>query len=434
MRKTVAFTTLGCKLNFAETSTIARMMSERGYEQVKFTEKADIYIINTCSVTEIADKKSNQMIRKAIHLSPEALIVAIGCFAQLKPHEIIEIEGVDIVLGTKDKFKLIEHIENFDLRHDAKITSCNIDDVREFSPAFSSGQRTRSFLKIQDGCNYCCNYCTIPLARGSSRSASISSIIEQVREITSLGIKEIVLTGVNIGTFHTESHQNFFNLIEELERIDKVVRFRISSIEPNLLSDEIIELVAKSNKFLPHFHIPLQSGNNRILNLMGRRYKKEFFENRVKKIQLHIPNAFIGIDLITGFPTETNDDFLETYEFLEQLRVSFLHIFSYSDRQNTQSVNLLPKVSSQDKNKRSMLLHQLCEKLHLDFYHKFENTSEEVLFEHTISDGKMFGFTRNYIKVSAEADEHFINQIVAVKLLSTIKNGLMACEIDPKSE
>jgi threonylcarbamoyladenosine tRNA methylthiotransferase MtaB len=333
--KKVAFHTLGCKLNFSESSTIARDFTEKGYKRVSFSEHADVYVINTCTVTDMADKKCKQAVKKVIRQNPNAVVAVIGCYAQLKPEEIKNIDGVDIVLGANEKFKLFQYIENKDNIMEPVIHSCEIDSVTQFDSAYSSGDRTRSFLKVQDGCNYPCTYCTIPNARGKSRNDSIENTIKQAQEIAAKGFKEIILTGVNIGDFGRTTDETFFDLIKELDKVDGIERYRISSIEPNLLNDEILEFVANSKKFLPHFHIPLQSGSNDILALMKRRYNREKFANRVEKIKQLMPNAFIGVDVIVGFPGETDEKFMETYQFIELLDISFLHVFSYSVRSGT---------------------------------------------------------------------------------------------------
>ena len=420
----VAFFTLGCKLNFSESSTIAREFEEHGFERVDFKEKADVYVINTCSVTELADKKCRQAIKKANHLNPEAKIAVIGCYSQLKPEEISDIEGVDIILGSKDKMNLFNILEHH-TDGNQEIHSCQYNELTEFNSAYSMGDRTRSFLKIQDGCDYFCSYCTIPLARGKSRNAPINELILEAKQIAQQGIKEIILTGVNIGDFGKSTNEDFFSLLKELEKVEGIDRYRISSIEPNLLSNEIIEFVAKSKKFLPHFHIPLQSGNDKILDLMRRKYNTKLFFNRVLKIKQQIPDAFIGIDLIVGFPGESDRDFELTYSFLEKLNCSFLHVFPFSERPNTKSVLMEGKVDEKTKAERSKLLHKLSDEKISYFYQSNVGTTRSVLFEGSKKNKKMFGFTENYIKVETDYNEELINQIKEVVLTEVLPNGNM---------
>jgi len=412
----VAFHTLGCKLNFSESSTIARDFTEKGYQRVKFDELADVYVINTCTVTDQADKKCRQSVKKIIKQNPNALVAVIGCYAQLNSKEIMNIPGVGIVLGANEKFNLFQYIEHHNQTHQNIEHSCEIDSVIKFDPAYSSGDRTRSFLKVQDGCNYPCTYCTIPNARGKSRNAGIAETINQAKEIATKGYKEIILTGVNIGDFGRSTGESFLELIKELDRVEGIERYRISSIEPNLLKDEIIEFVSKSRKFLPHFHIPLQSGSNDILALMKRRYKRELFASRVQKIKELMPSAFIGVDVIVGFPGETEEKFKETKDFLNYLDVSFLHVFSYSVRPGTPAAEMPDKVSNITIQNRSKLLHQLSEKKHHQFYEQNINRNEIVLFEAKNEGGKMFGFTRNYLKVEAPYFKERINQLLPLKL------------------
>lgn len=413
--KKVAFQTLGCKLNFSETSTIARDFTSQGYERVEFNEFANVYVINSCTVTEYADKKCRQAVSKIMRLNPDAIIAIIGCYAQLKPQEIINIEGVDIVLGVNEKFKLFNYIDKHDKKHPVE-HSCEINLVKRFDSAYSSGDRTRSFLKIQDGCNYPCTYCTIPKARGFSRNNSIESTVNQARRIAKLGYKEIVLTGVNIGDFGRSTKENFFGLIKELDKVEGIERYRISSIEPNLLTNEIIEFCDKSSKFLPHYHIPLQSGSNNILKLMKRRYKRELFAQRVEHIKKITPNAFIGVDVIVGFPGETDEEFNESYNFLKQLDVSFLHVFSFSVRPNTPAADMQYKVNKQVIKNRSKILHELSEAKHLNFYKQNINTTAKVLFESKNENGKMYGFTENYLKVRTDYHQSLINEVKTVEL------------------
>ncbi|MFN8254610.1 MAG: tRNA (N(6)-L-threonylcarbamoyladenosine(37)-C(2))-methylthiotransferase MtaB [Bacteroidales bacterium] len=414
--KKVAFHTLGCKLNFSESSTIARDFIEKGYQRVRFSEPADVYVINTCTVTDQADRKCRQTVKKIVKQNPGAIVAVIGCYAQLKSDEIMKIPGVGIVLGANEKFSLFKYIEQHQLDNQKVEHSCEIDAVVNFDPAYSSGDRTRSFLKVQDGCNYPCTYCTIPKARGHSRSASIEKTLEQAREIASKGFKEIILTGVNIGDFGRSTGESFFGLLKELDKIEGIDRYRISSIEPNLLTDEIIEFVAKSNKFLPHFHIPLQSGSNEILAKMKRRYRRELFADRIMKIKGLMPFAFIGVDVIVGFPGETDEKFRETYDFLRSLDISFLHVFSYSVRPGTMAAEMNGKVDSLVIQQRSKILHQLSEEKHSGFYTRNIGHTDIVLFEARKENGRISGFTRNYIRVSAPFSQNIINKPVVVKL------------------
>jgi len=428
-QKTVAFHTLGCKLNFSETSTIARLFSERGYKRIDFNEQADVYVINTCSVTEVADKKCRYFINKAIHTSPNAFVVVVGCYSQLQPEKISEIHGVDLILGTQDKFRLVNFLEDIEKRDVPIIHNCHIEDVHRFDSAYSLGGRTRSFLKIQDGCDYPCTYCTIPLARGNSRNDTIENVIKNANEIASKGFKEIVLTGVNIGDFGRTNDENFFDLLKQLDNVDGIERYRISSIEPNLLTDEIICFVAQSKKFLPHFHVPLQSGSDKILALMQRRYNCKKFEDRILSIKNILPDAFIGIDIMVGFPGETNIDFEDSYNFIDRLDISFLHVFTYSERPNTKATDFVEKVSHAEKEKRSKMLHQLSEKKHRAFYEKHLNTTAKVLFESQKIGDFMFGFTGNYIKVQHQYNSALVNNIVNVRLIKILENTNVFGEI-----
>lgn len=414
--KKVAFQTLGCKLNFSESSTIARDFTENGYQRVKFDEPADVYVINTCTVTDQADKKCRQAVKKIVKHNPKAVVAVIGCYAQLKSKEIKAIPGVDIVLGANEKFSLFEYIRKHETNNEPVEHSCEIDSVVKFDPAYSSGDRTRSFLKVQDGCNYPCTYCTIPKARGKSRSDSVENTVKQAEEIAAKGFKEIILTGVNIGDFGRTTGESFLDLIKELDKVDGIERYRISSIEPNLLKDEIIEFAANSNKFLPHFHIPLQSGSNDVLGLMKRRYRRELFAERVRKIKEIMPNAFIGVDVIVGFPGESDEKFQETYDFLDSLDISFLHVFSYSVRPGTPAAEMENQVDSQTIQERSKILHQLSDNKHGAFCEKFMNSKAVVLFEAKNEQGKMYGFTENYIKVEVPFSENRINTIEHVVL------------------
>jgi threonylcarbamoyladenosine tRNA methylthiotransferase MtaB len=428
-KRKVAFYTLGCKLNFSETSTIARQFESLGFERVSPENHADIFVINTCSVTEQADKKCRQAIRKFISNSPDAFIAVVGCYAQLKPEEISKMEGVDLVLGSSEKFNIPTYITSNTKKTKVKINSCDVDLLHDFFPAYSSNDRTRSFLKVQDGCDYHCSYCTIPLARGHSRNMPITKIIEQAKEIASKGIKEIILTGVNTGDFGKSTGESFLNLIIELDQVEGIERYRISSIEPNLITDDVIDFVSKSQKFLPHFHIPLQSGSNRILGLMKRRYKRELFAERLEKIRSLIPNVFIGIDVIIGFPGETDDDFQDTFNFLLQQKPSFLHIFPYSERPNTPAIDYVGKVKSSDIKLRVHKLGELSENLHQQFYRKNIGLTEDVLFESTHKGNLMYGFTRNYIKVEVLYEKPLVGRVVKVKMIGRNPSGNMLAEI-----
>ncbi|MCF6242634.1 MAG: tRNA (N(6)-L-threonylcarbamoyladenosine(37)-C(2))-methylthiotransferase MtaB [Bacteroidales bacterium] len=424
--KKVAFQTLGCKLNFSETSTIARDFTEKSYQRVRFNEKADVYVINTCTVTEQADKKCRQAVKKIIRQNPEAIVAVVGCYAQLKPDEVSNIPGVDIVLGANEKQKLFNFIEKYEKEHRPIYHSCEINEVEAFDAAYSSGDRTRSFLKVQDGCDYPCTYCTIPKARGKSRNQNIEKTVALAKEIAEKGYKEIILTGVNIGDFGKSTGENFYQLIQALDKVEGIERYRISSIEPNLLSDEIIEFTVKSSKFLPHFHIPLQSGSNEILKKMKRRYNRERFANRIYKIKELIPDAFIGVDVIVGFPGETDELFQETYDFLESLDVSFLHVFSYSVRPGTESEQMSGKNDAKTIANRSKVLHQLSSQKHRAFYQKYIDTTHKVLFEAKNNQGKIHGFTENYLKVEINYDESLINKVVNVQLAGLIEPELFA--------
>jgi threonylcarbamoyladenosine tRNA methylthiotransferase MtaB len=426
-QKKVSFYTLGCKLNFAETSTITRGFTENGYEQVEFGEHADVVVINTCSVTQLADKKCRQAIGKASRNSPDAIIAVVGCYSQLKPDEIAHIEGVDLVLGNSEKFKIVEYVEEFDRQNKGttQIHSCLMDNVEDFSPSFSLFDRTRSFLKVQDGCNYHCSYCTIPLARGNSRNQGIDKLVAEAQKISTQGIKEIVLTGVNIGDFGKSTDEKFLDLLRALDQVEGIERYRISSIEPNLLTDEIISFVAHSRGFLPHFHIPLQSGSNEILKLMSRRYKREIFRDRVNIIKNTMPMACIGADVIVGFPGETEALFDETCQFLNNLDISYLHVFPYSERRNTQAVSLPNKVSPEEKEYRSKILLDLSERKKMDFYQSNIEKEYPVLFESQQSKGKIFGFTPNYVKVETAFDKQLVNHCRKVKLTQLLPSGNM---------
>lgn len=427
--KKVAFYTLGCKLNYSETSTIGRQFINAGFETVEFTQKADVYVINTCSVTENADKKCRKIVKEALKYSPNAYIAIVGCYAQLKPQEIANIEGVDVVLGAAEKFQLVEHIADLTKNEKTQIFNKPIEEVNEFVASYSFGDRTRTFLKVQDGCDYSCTFCTIPLARGESRSDTIASVVKQAEEIAASGIKEIVLTGVNIGDFgirNGKREDKFFDLVKALNEVDGINRIRISSIEPNLLSTEIIEFVSQSDKFVPHFHIPLQSGSNKILGLMKRRYRRELYTERVAAIKSIMPDCCIGVDVIVGFPGETREDFLDTYEFLNNLDISYLHVFTYSERENTPAYDMNGVVSPNERAERSKMLHILSDKKRRAFYEKEVGKIAEVLFEGDLKEGFMHGFTRNYVKVKVKYDPILVNEIKTIKLEALLPEGEMS--------
>jgi threonylcarbamoyladenosine tRNA methylthiotransferase MtaB len=426
MNKKVAFYTLGCKLNYSETSSIGRLFTQAGFDTVEFTDTPNVYVINTCSVTENADKKCKKIVKEALKISPNAFITIVGCYAQLKPKEIAEIPGVDMVLGAAEKFQLIEHITDLTKRPKAEIYNQPVSEANTFVPSFSFGDRTRTFLKVQDGCDYSCTFCTIPLARGSSRSDTIESAVAQAREIAASGVKEIVLTGVNLGDFGIRDGQRkdrFFDLVQALDEVEGIERIRISSIEPNLLSDEIIEFVATSKRFVPHFHIPLQSGSDKILSLMRRRYKRELYASRVAKIKAVMQNCCIGVDVIVGFPGETREDFVDTYNFLNGLDVSYLHVFTYSERENTPAAEMDGIVPGSARAERSKMLHMLSDKKRRAFYETQLDTTGTVLFEGDIKDGYMHGFTRNYVKVRTKYDPVLVNELKTVHLTAISPDG-----------
>ena len=422
--KKVAFYTLGCKLNFSETSTIARDFVKYGFEKVEFDTVADFYVINTCSVTENADKEAKKLIRKAKRNSPDSKIAVIGCFAQLQPNSIAKLNGVDIVLGANDKFDLIKYLNETNVEMSTKVIRSDIDEVHSFKPSYSMDERTRSYLKVQDGCDYTCSFCTIPLARGKSRSGTISDTIKAAREIAKFGNKEIVLTGVNIGDFGKGNDESFIDLIKALESINEINRIRISSIEPNLLTDEIIEFCNFSKKLMPHFHIPLQSGSDKILKAMRRRYDKKVYQNRIKKIKDTNQDTCIGVDVIVGFPGESDEDFLETYNFLIELDITYLHVFSYSERADTNAIKLDEKVSKSDKSKRSKMLHILSEKKKHSFYNNFINKKRPILFE-GLRNGFLVGHTDNYIKTLVKIPVSFNNKIVDINLMENKGNHMV---------
>ncbi len=431
--KTVAFHTLGCKLNFAETSTIARTLTDAGYQKVNFDEPAKVYIINTCSVTENADKECKLHVKRATKANPEGLVAIIGCYAQLKPEEISGIEGVDLVLGAKEKFNILSYLDDLEKSESyAQIHSCEIDEADFFVGSYSIGDRTRAFLKVQDGCDYKCTYCTIPLARGISRSDTIDNVVANAKEIAGRDIKEIVLTGVNIGDygkgeFGNKKHEHtFLDLISELDKVEGIERIRISSIEPNLLKDESIELVSKSRSFVPHFHIPLQSGSDELLKKMKRRYLTKLYFNRVNKIREVMPDAAIGVDVIVGFPGETEELFMETYNFLNDLPISYLHVFTYSERENTEAAEMEGTVPIFERKKRNKMLRILSEKKKMEFYRTQLGKKLPVLWEHENKNGMMYGFTENYVRVSKPFDEKSINQIEDIILDKILEEGCVS--------
>lgn len=431
-QRTVAFYTLGCKLNFSETSAIGRIFTNNGFRKVEFNEGADVYVINTCSVTDHADRKCRKVVQQALKHSPDAYVAIIGCYAQLKPQEIATIPGVDAVLGAAEKFNLIEHLGDFKKSDTPKVLAGDIEEVNRFVSSYSVGDRTRSFLKVQDGCNYSCTFCTIPLARGHSRSTPVADIVANAREIAAKGVKEIVLTGVNIGDFGYDGQSDdkrsrpfgtFLELISELDTVADIERFRISSIEPNLLSNDIIAFVADSQRFVPHFHIPLQSGSNRILKKMQRRYLRELYAERVAEIKRLMPHCCIGVDVIVGFPGETEEDFNDTYAFLNELDISYLHVFTYSERDNTKAVRMDGRVPNGKRSERNRMLTILSEKKRRAFYEKHLGEVRTVLFEHEQHEAFMYGFTDNYIKVKAKYDPLLTNELHRVRLLEIDADG-----------
>ena len=429
--RSVAFYTLGCKLNYSETSTLGRMMEQKGYRKVDFQQGADIYIINTCSVTDNADKKCRKVVREARKYAPDAYVCIIGCYAQLKPREIAEIPGVDAVLGAAEKFRLLDLLDGFVRKAAPEIFTSEITEARTFHSAHSMHDRTRTFLKVQDGCNYHCTFCTIPLARGKSRSDSIANVLASAHRIAQTNVKEVVLTGVNIGDFGIEEGRRtsrFLELVQQLDHVEGIDRFRISSIEPNLLSNEIIEAVAQSQRFVPHFHIPLQSGSNKILRRMRRRYLRELYADRVAKIKQLMPYGCIGVDVIVGFPGETDEDFRETYQFLNELPVSYLHVFTYSERANTSAAELPDAVPFRVRRERSTMLRTLSEKKRRRFYEENAGRTATVLFEDDVENGCMYGFTENYVRVTARYDPLLINELKEVQLTAVNEHGVMEVE------
>ena len=435
--KKVAFYTLGCKLNYSETSTISRMFEEKGYKKVDFSDTPDIFIINTCSVTENADKKCHKIVREARSISPDGYVAIIGCYAQLKPKEISEIPGVDAVLGAAEKFRLVELLDGFVRKPQPEVFASDIENANRFNTSYSINDRTRTFLKVQDGCDYSCTFCTIPLARGNSRSDSIENIVKTAAKIATTEVKEIVLTGVNTGDFGIQNGkrvERFIDLIDALDDVEGIERFRISSIEPNLLTDEIISFVSRSKRFVPHFHIPLQAGSNKVLKLMKRRYLRELYADRVKSIKANMPHCCIGVDVIVGFPGETEDDFLETYQFLNELDVSYLHVFTYSERENTPAALMAGSVSASKRAERSRMLHILSDKKRRKFYEDNIGKEFSVLFENDVENGMMHGFTENYIRVVAKYDPVLINELKKIKLSEINQHGTVdvqeiECEI-----
>lgn len=420
--RTVAFHTLGCKLNFSETSALSRLLGQEGFEQREFNEEADVYVINTCSVTENADRECRQLVRRIQRRTPDAFVVITGCYAQLKPTEIATIPGVDLVLGAAEKFNIATHLRDLTRGDSARICSCDIEEVAGFNASFSVDDRTRTFLKVQDGCDYTCSFCTIPMARGKSRSDTIENVVKQARILAEKGVKEIVLTGVNLGDFGKRQsisdgrEEDFLGLCRALETVEGIDRFRISSIEPNLLSPEIIEHVASSKRFMPHFHIPLQSGSDRILGLMRRRYRRALYAERIAHIRSVMPHAGIGVDVITGFPSESDDDFRDTFEFLHELDVSYLHVFTYSERDDTKALDIKPVVPIHIRQERNKTLRNLSYMKLRHFTERHTGQTRPVLFEHHDKDGMMEGYTDNYIRVRAPFKAEWVNQIVEWRL------------------
>ena len=433
-RKKVAFYTLGCKLNFSETSTIARNFQDEGFDRVDFEEVADMYVINTCSVTENADKQFKQVVRKAMKLNDKAFVAAIGCYAQLKPEELAAVDGVDLVLGATEKFKITDYINDLSKNDFGEVHSCEIEEADFYVGSYSIGDRTRAFLKVQDGCDYKCTYCTIPLARGISRSDELENVLKNAKEISAQNIKEIVLTGVNIGDygkgeFGNKKHEHtFLELVQALDEVEGIERLRISSIEPNLLKNETIEFVSKSRTFVPHFHIPLQSGSNEILKLMKRRYLREIYTERVNKIREVMPNACIGVDVIVGFPGETDEHFLETYHFLNEMNISYLHVFTYSERDNTEAAEMEGVVPANVRAKRSKMLRGLSVKKRRAFYESQIGTNRTVLFEAENKEGYIHGFTENYVRVKTPWNPELANTLQEINLTKIDEDGSVRLE------
>lgn len=428
-QKRVSFHTLGCKLNFSESSTLAREFERGGYLRVEPSEATDVAVINSCSVTEHADKKCRNIIRKIHRRNPNAIIAVTGCYAQLKPEDITKIEGVNIVLGNNDKGDLYRRVEELRETTNTEVYSCSVEEMTRFFAAYSSGERTRSFLKVQDGCDYKCAYCTIHYARGHSRNIPIADIVAEAREIVAAGQKEIVITGINTGDFGRTTGEKFIDLLRALDEVEGVERYRISSIEPNLITDEIIELCAKSSKFVPHFHIPLQSGSTHILGLMRRRYTADRYRERIAKIREMMPDAFLGVDVIVGFPGEGEEEFMETYRLLEEVGASFLHIFPFSERPGTPAVDMPNKVQPRISTERVQRLEALSDRLHKAFAERYLGSEREVLFESTDRNGLMYGYTDNYLRVSAPYDTALINNICRVRLVAFDEEGNIRSEI-----
>ena len=432
---TVALTTLGCKLNFSETSTISRQFKNVGYNVVRFDQFSDIYVINTCSVTENADKQFKSYVSKALKINQDAFIIAIGCYAQLKPEELANVNGVDLVLGSKEKFKILDYLADFKKNQSGKIHSCEISETNFYRSSFSIGDRTRSFLKVQDGCDYKCTYCTIPLARGISRSDKLDNVLRAAKDISDSGIKEIVLTGVNIGDygkgeFGNKNHKNtFLELVTALDKVDGISRVRISSIEPNLLSNDIINFVSNSKKFVPHFHIPMQSGSDTILKLMKRRYLSKLYRDRINHVKQVMPNACIGADVIVGFPGETEEEFMETYNFIKSLDLSYLHVFTYSERDNTEAIGLNNVVPSNIRSKRSKLLRALSVQLKRKFYMSQLGTIKNVLFEPENRNGFIYGFSNNYVRIKTPWRSSIKDKIIPFELQNISDDGLVTGEV-----
>ena len=427
--KKAAFYTLGCKLNFSETSSIAGTFTEEGFERVDFDKEADVYVINTCSVTNQGDKSSRNIIRQATKKNPNAMVIVVGCYSQLKPQEIGQIKGVDLVLGTQEKFKIPEYLGNLQKKKITEIRTTRLPDIKSYHQAFSWGDRTRSFLKVQDGCDYYCSFCTIPYARGRSRNDSVKNTVKEAQKAVSKGFKEIVLTGVNIGDFGKSTDENFLDLLKALEQTDGLERLRLGSIEPNLLKDDIIELVAGSNVLMPHFHIPLQSGSDEVLSLMKRRYSTKLFKHRIELIRQLVPHAFIGVDVIAGTNGETETLFQESYDFINGLEISQLHAFTYSERSGTQALKIPWKVDVEDRKRRTQMYINLSEKKLRNFYQKHLGSEQTVLFEAQKNGESMSGFTENYIKVETPFNKKLINQLEKVKLKSIIPNGHVEIEM-----
>ena len=427
--KKVAFYTLGCKLNFSETSTIARLFEDAGFAKVDFEDAPDVFVINTCSVTDNSDKKCKQLVKKALKVNPNAFVTIVGCYAQLKPEEIGKIPGVDLVLGANEKFDILAYLEQTDKKEEAQVSYQNIKETKDFIPSFSYGDRTRSFLKVQDGCDYFCTFCTIPLARGKSRNASITETLVEANKIAQTEIKEVVLTGVNIGDFGQGEGENFFQLIQALDNVDGIDRFRISSIEPNLLSNEIIDFcLTDAHKFVPHFHIPLQVGNDRILKAMRRKYERSLYAERVTQIKSLRADCCIGVDVIVGFPGETDEEFLDSYNFIQSLPISYIHVFTYSERANTSAPKLGEFVPMEKRKERSKMLHILSDKKKRAFYEENVGSERTVLFEAEEEEGMMYGFTENYVKVKTPFQVELVNNFRRVRLTNIDRDGIMKVE------